>query len=131
MASFLQYTLPGSPSLYYADETGMEGFKDPFNRRTYPWGQEDRLLLAHYRQLGKLRAQHSCLRLGSIAFTHAANGMISFTREHDGKRLRVYCNRSSQVWEIPAGKLLFGCKLHTVAPDWLTVGPMGMCILED
>ena len=38
MASFLQYTLPGSPSLYYADEAGMEGYRDPFNRRTYPMG---------------------------------------------------------------------------------------------
>ena len=41
IASFLQYMLPGAPSLYYADETGMQGHKDPFNRRTYPWGLED------------------------------------------------------------------------------------------
>ena len=41
MASFLQYMLPGAPSLYYADEAGMEGYKDPFNRRPYPWGRED------------------------------------------------------------------------------------------
>ena len=39
MASFLQYTLPGSPSLYYGDEACMEGYKDPFNRRPYPWGR--------------------------------------------------------------------------------------------
>ena len=41
MATFLQYMLPGSPSLYYADEAGMEGHKDPFNRRPYPWCRED------------------------------------------------------------------------------------------
>ena len=46
MASLLQYMLPGAPSLYYADEAGMEGYKDPFNRRTYPWGREDKQLLA-------------------------------------------------------------------------------------
>ena len=33
MASFLQYTLPGSPSLYFGDEACMEGYRDPFNRR--------------------------------------------------------------------------------------------------
>lgn len=41
LASFLQFTLPGAPSIYYGDEAGMEGGKDPFNRRTYPWGRED------------------------------------------------------------------------------------------
>ena len=41
MASFLQFTLPGAPSIYYGDEAGMEGYRDPFNRRTFPWGRED------------------------------------------------------------------------------------------
>lgn len=41
MASFLQFVLPGAPSVYYGDEAGMEGYADPFNRRTYPWGRED------------------------------------------------------------------------------------------
>jgi hypothetical protein len=55
MASFLQYTLPGAPSLYYGDEAGMEGYNDPFNRRTYPWGRENPELLSHHRNLGQLR----------------------------------------------------------------------------
>jgi glycosidase len=59
MASFLQYMLPGSPSLYYGDEALMEGYKDPFNRRTFPWGQEDRELQAHFRLLGQLRVIRS------------------------------------------------------------------------
>ena len=48
MASFLQYMLPGSPSLYYGDEALMEGYKDPFNRRSFPWGREDRDLHAQW-----------------------------------------------------------------------------------
>ena len=131
MASFLQYTLPGAPSLYYADEAGMEGYKDPFNRRTYPWGKEDRTLLSHYRQLGNLRKTQPCLRLGSIRFLQAEGGRLSFVRELDNKRVCIYCNRSTEMWEIPAGKLLLSHKMHTVAPNWLTVGPMGWCIVED
>ena len=67
MASFLQYTLPGSPSLYYADEAGMEGHKDPFNRRSFPWGKEPEFadLL---RQLGELKREHEALRVGDIQF---------------------------------------------------------------
>ena len=131
MASFLQYTLPGAPSLYYADEAGMEGYKDPFNRRTYPWGKENREILSHYRQLGNLRKTQPCLRLGSIRFIQADSGKICFVRELDDKCVRIYCNRSKEIWEIPAGKLLLGHKLHTVAPGWLTVAPMGWCIVED
>ena len=82
MASFLQFTLPGSPSIYYADETGMEGYKDPFNRRTYPWGHEDRELLGHYRHLGQLRAKHPALRLGDIRFQEAGDKHLMYTRTY-------------------------------------------------
>ena len=131
MASFLQYTLPGSPSLYYADETGMEGYKDPFNRRTYPWDRENPELLAHFRHLGQLRKVHACLRLGGIEFFHARDHKLGFTRTLEGKQLRIYLNRSHDAWEIPGGKLLFGHNLHTVAPGWLTLAPMGFCLVED
>ena len=31
-------TMPGAPCIYYGDEAGVTGGKDPDNRRTYPWG---------------------------------------------------------------------------------------------
>ena len=129
MASFLQYTLPGSPSLYYGDEARMEGYKDPFNRRTYPWGREDERLLAHFRQLGQLR-KHPALRLGDIVFDTAEGGRIAFRRSYNGSTLRIYCNRSTQPWSIPTGKLLLGHNLQTVAPEQLTLGAGGFCITE-
>lgn len=36
LASLLQFTLPGIPCIYYGDEAGLEGYKDPFNRSCYP-----------------------------------------------------------------------------------------------
>ena len=131
MASFLQYTLPGSPSLYYGDEAGMEGYKDPFNRRTYPWGREDWEFMNHFKRLGQLRREHEALRLGDIEFFQAGDKHIGFTRTCNGKTLRIYCNRSADAWEIPSGKLLLGYNLQVVAPDWLTIGPRGFCITED
>ena len=130
-ASFLQYTLPGSPSLYYGDEAMMEGYKDPFNRRTYPWGHEERELVQHFRRLGQLRKDNPVLRLGDIHFFQAGDKHLGFTRSYGGKTLRIYCNRSADTWEIPAGKLLLGYNLQVVAPQWLTVGPRGFCIVED
>ena len=130
MASFLQYTLPGSPSLYYGDEAGMEGQKDPFNRRTYPWGREDRELLNFFRTLGQLRKTSDVLRQGDIHFFEAGNQHLGFSREWNGKRVRIYVNRSGDNWEIPAGQVLLGHNLNTVAPNWLVLAPMGFCITE-
>ena len=131
MASFLQYTLPGAPSVYYGDEAGMEGAKDPFNRRTYPWDNEDPELLRHYRQLGRLRQEQEALRLGDIRFSQALGGQLSFSRSYGGKTLRVYINRSPDAWAIPAGKVVFAQNLRSVAPQWLELAPMGLCITED
>ena len=131
MASFLQYMLPGAPSLYYADEAGMEGYKDPFNRRPYPWGKEDLQLLSHFKQLGQLRKTHEALRLGNIQFFQADDQKIGFKRSLNGKDFRIYVNRSADDWTIPAGNLHYGHKLHTVAPDWLTLSPMGFCVVEE
>ena len=131
MASFLQYLLPGMPSLYYGDEAGMEGYKDPFNRRPYPWGQEDPILLEHFKQLGQLRKEQEALRLGDLHFIEAGSGRLSFTRSFGGKTLRIYINRSSESWDVPGSLLLMGCSAEASAPTWLTLSPMGFCITED
>jgi len=131
MASFLQYTLPGSPSLYYGDEALMEGSKDPFNRRPYPWGREDRELLSHFRRLGALRKGEVALRLGDIAFLQAGDKRLSFTRSYGGRTLRIFCNRSVDSWDITPGKVLLGWNLQVVSPNSLTLGPQGFCITEE
>ena len=131
MASFLQFMLPGMPSIYYADEAGMEGYRDPFNRRPYPWGKEDAELLAHHRLLGKLRKENPALRLGNIQFSVACDQRLAFTRSYEGKTFRVYVNRGHDNWVVPGGKLLLGHNLRSVAPDWLMVAPMGFCLVEE
>lgn len=64
LAVLWQMTFPGTPSVYYGDEAGLEGYRDPLNRRTYPWGQEDASLVAWYRQLIGLRNQYPVLQTG-------------------------------------------------------------------
>ena len=131
VASFLQFTLPGAPSIYYGDEAGMEGGKDPFNRRTYPWGRENGILLNHFRCLGQLRKQYAALRLGDIQFFQAGDGKLGFSRTYQGKTVKVFLNRSLDAWEVPAEKLIMGHNLRTVAPTWLSVAPQGFCIVEE
>ena len=125
-ASFLQYTLPGTPSIYYGDEAGMAGHKDPFNRRTFPWGKEDPILLGLYRSLGNLRKEWPALRLGDVRFFQAGDGKIGFSRSYEGKGVKVYVNQGSNHWEIPEGNVLMS--------HWLqnqSIAPGGFCIMED
>ena len=131
MAAFLQYTLPGSPSLYYGDEALMEGYKDPFNRRTYPWGHEDRELVTYFSRLGRLRREQEALRLGDIQFFTAEDRHLGYTRTYQGKTVKVYVNRNSDPWDIPAGNVVFGCNLQILAPDWLSLAPKGFCLVEE
>ena len=130
-ATVLQYTLPGAPSIYYGDEAGMEGYGDPFCRRPFPWGREERELQNHYRRLGQLRKKYKALRLGDIQFQQALNNQLSFTRTYKEQTIRVYMNRGSDDWEIPVGRILLARNLLTVATDQLVLGHNGYCIVED
>ena len=130
-ATVLQYTLPGSPSVYYGDEAGMEGGKDPFNRRTYPWGAENEEILAHYRMLGKLRGDHVALREGSVDFLSADSGRLGYIRRCGKNEIGVYVNQGQTQWTVPAGKLLMGQCLQQVSGASVILQPMGWCILED
>ena len=108
----------------------MEGHNDPFNRRTYPWGKEDADLLAFFRQLGALRKDWDALRLGDIRFFHGNGQKIGFTRTYQGKTVRCYVNQSGENWEISGGKVLFGHNMQSLAPNWVSLTPMGFCIIE-
>ena len=131
MASFLQYTLPGSPSLYYGDEACMEGYRDPFNRRPYPWGREDPEFMAHFIRLGQLRKNFEAFRLGDIHFFEAGNKHVGYTRSYKGRTFRCYCNRSGDPWEIPTHRLYYGVNMKIIAQDHLIIGPRGFCVTEE
>ena len=108
----------------------MEGYKDPFNRRPYPWGREDPEFLSHFRRLGQLRKNVEALRLGDIRFFAAGDKHIGFTRSYNGQSVKVYANRSADAWEVPYGKILLAFNLQVVGQDCLVVGPRGFCITE-
>jgi len=95
LAATLQYTLPGTPCIYYGDEAGMEGGADPFCRRCYPWGKEDQNLLTYYRKLGGLRREHPVLARGAYALQKAHGGVFAFTRGTGDEALCVTVNHNT------------------------------------
>ncbi|MDO4869269.1 MAG: alpha-amylase family glycosyl hydrolase [Bacillota bacterium] len=80
MASLIQMTLPGLPCIYYGDEAGTEGYKDPFNRTCYPWDQENQDLLQWYRKLTEIRSAHGVFRQGGYRTIDASDGLFAFER---------------------------------------------------
>ncbi len=96
----LLYAFPGSPTLYYGDEAGMEGFEDPFNRRPYPWGQEDPDLLAHFKALGQARKTWPALRKGDLHYVAAKGHLLAFTRTWEGETVLAAANLSKQTKHV-------------------------------
>jgi len=94
LVSLLQFTLPGVPCVYYGDEAGMEGGGDPFNRRCYPWGREDRELIQWFKDLSRVRAEHGCFKDGKYALVEARAGVFAFTRGEGDRRVLTAVNVS-------------------------------------
>ena len=92
MASALQFTVFGVPSVYYGDEAGLEGHHDPFCRMPFPWGREDEDLLAHYRRLGQMRREHQALKEGSFAFLHHDAHSFAYLRQKENDRVLTAAN---------------------------------------
>ena len=97
LAGMLLYGFPGSPTLFYGDEAGMQGFEDPLNRGTYPWGQEDTGLLDFFRALGRLRKERRSLQSGSLTYIYAQGGGLVITREHEGETTMVALNAGDEA----------------------------------
>eukprot|EP00898_Chlorokybus_atmophyticus_P006730 jgi/Chlat1/7058/Chrsp56S06722 len=89
MAQVLQFTLPGSPCIYYGVELGMEGGEDPEQRGPMEWDQftDDNPHLQWMRKLIALRNSNRALRIGDF-------------RLLDSERLLAFMRRTEFVEEM-------------------------------
>ena len=92
--------LPGIPTVYYGDEAGVEGYSDPFNRRTFPWGKEDEEILAHYRKTAKIREETKTLQSGDFIVLHLDEELLIFERKKGRERIVAVYNNSKQNKKI-------------------------------
>lgn len=104
IAAALQYTLYGIPVLYYGDEAGLEGYGDPFCRRPFPWGHEDRELLAYYRQLGAIRCENSALCEGEFRILCESAHALCFSRKNAKNHIIVAANRGTAPFFVRLGQ---------------------------
>lgn len=96
LAAAIMFAFPGCPTIYYGDEVGLDGGRDPLNRRTYPWGRENERLKNYFSKLGMLRKESLALRRGSIKYIKAEDSLLCFEREYEGERMILAANTSNQ-----------------------------------
>ncbi len=92
LAALVLFTFPGSPTVYYGDEAGMEGWEDPFNRAGYPWGQEDTELKSWFARLAHLRQERPALQSGQLHWRWTSGPILAFARELNGQLLTTVVN---------------------------------------
>ena len=88
----IQMTLPGVPLIYYGDEAGLTGGKDPSNRKSYPWGKENDEILEFYKTITAIRVAEDALKIGEIKFLDFNNGVLGYERFIDKDRIIILVN---------------------------------------
>lgn len=135
LAVIIQMTLPGVPLIYYGDEAGLLGKGDPSNRKTYPWGKENKEILDFYMSIVKIRSTENALKNGEIKFLKLPNEILGYERLYNNEKIIVVVNtiemeeniflseinsnkniidliNSEKKYEIKDGKLKLNLKGH-------------------
>jgi cyclomaltodextrinase len=102
LAVLFMVCYPGAPCIYYGDEIGMEGNRDPDCRRAFPWDQRrwNSELREYVKRCITLRQAHPALRRGEYRTLFAQGDIYAFGRRLDGETLVCVLNVGSKPWEL-------------------------------
>lgn len=133
--SLIQMTFPGVPCIYYGDEAGVQGYRDPYNRSTYPWGHEDEDLLSWYKQITALRGKHMAFSRGDWYPMKTQDHLMYYIRDDGSKSFLCFFNRSVDdtiVYQNPtlAGRQGKELITETIANlDKITLAPLSAKVI--
>ena len=97
LSTVLLMTFPGAPSIFYGDEVGLLGGKDPDCRRVFPEAQKwDVEILKAYKELISLRHKYAALRTGKYKTLYADQDVYVFARILDGEEVIVAVNTGKE-----------------------------------
>ena len=121
VAAALLYALPGIVSIYYGDEVGMEGGKDPMNRGAMVWdrSRQDARLHSMFRRLGRLRTDLPALRDGRYERLESRGSLAAFARRSSDEQIVVVANSGKSVESVSQREV----------DDWLGHKSAGQVVL--
>lgn len=99
MAMFLQFALPGVPSIYYGDEAGMTGGTDPYNRGSFPWGKGNAPLTDFVRSLTAMYQETPLLRRGECEMVFFGENVLGCRRFDESGSVLALVNRGEEAVE--------------------------------
>lgn len=107
-AVMMQVTWVGNPTVYYGDEAALCGFTDPDNRRCYPWGREDEIMLSYHKDMAKIYMNYPMLRTASLTrLACSNNALLCYGRFNDEEQIVVIINNSDEevnskvsLWQV-------------------------------
>lgn len=131
----VQMLFPGVPTIYYGDETGMEGLNDPYNRATLDWENIDEDLLSWYKKLTSLRNASDTLKRGDYHPLEADGDIFAFERNLDDETILVAVNRSEVVekslkYDFKGKKIYDLLEEKYIEPSVITLEPFGAKVLK-
>ncbi len=93
-AVVIQMTWPGAPTVYYGDEAGVTGFTDPDNRRTYPWGREDKELIRFHKDMIAIHKKNREFLIGSLKYMEGEHNVIGYGRFNKEEQSAILINNN-------------------------------------
>lgn len=92
----MQIILPGVPSIYYGDEVGLTGGKEPDNRKSYPWGKEKEEIITFYRKIISIRNKENAIKKGDFKIYDTDLEICYFERNYENDKIMVFINVSEK-----------------------------------
>ena len=131
MAQLLQFTLPGSPSIYYGSELGMTGGEDPEMRSPMRWDlvSDSNESLNWLKSLVELRQQNRALQVGDFSLLTTTN-LLAFERYTDkvADTIVVIVNPSDQ--DVTESIMIANSSLMNWTHMQFLLGDTGQTILH-
>jgi neopullulanase len=102
LATLFQMTYPGAPCIYYGNEIGMKGGRDPDNRAPFQWDQShwNHDLRNDFKKFIQIRRENRVLRTGEYVIVHAEGRHLAFLRHLEDQRMLVVINAGDGNWEL-------------------------------
>jgi len=119
MAVLFLMCYPGAPCIYYGDEVGLMGGKDPDCRRAFVWDERrwNIDLRDHVKRSIALRKAYPALRRGEFRILYAHGTVYALGRKLDDEIFVVVFNTDTEPWQMDVpldGYLGEGHTLHGV-----------------
>ncbi|WP_410512343.1 S-layer homology domain-containing protein [Paenibacillus sp. BR2-3] len=147
LTAIFQMGYPGAPTIYYGDEVGLEGTKDPDSRRTFPWERVSEnhgeftgvgkyaSLFNVYQKAAEVRNDNEVFRTGDIKVAYAQGDIIAYARKNATKAGLVIINKGTTdatieanvAGFIPNGVVLKD-QLYGTAQATVTAGKLNITI---